>query len=284
MPVGEKDMTVNDDEFGLAFDEGEVEEVAESTATAETAEAEKGVSSESVAESIEKEPTQEGETEGSVESETEDYHQLYEKEQQRLRSFDGRYKKEKEGWVNEREQLLNDLEALKSSARQEPETQQPSQEDEFLSKFKADYGEDVQKAVSLIAKQEAEKLVQDTLAERIDPLQQTVQSQQVSAHFQKIAQVHPDYEDVAGSEEFRGWIDAQPSYLSKIYEQITQSGSSEDVTGLLTAYKETLKPQEDTKRSQKAAAAAAVPARRGTMPKAEAAMDDFDSAWDEAPD
>ena len=281
-------MPEKDDEFGTAFDE---EEAAGGVEPGQE-EGEPGGEVTPEAGGARVEPESEGGGEGGEGGEGgggeggegADLRELYEKEQQRFRSFDGRYKKEKEEWTGEREQLLQELESLKAGARQEPETQEPPQEDEFLTKFKADYGEDVQKAVSLIAKQEAERLVQSTLSEKIDPLQQTVAGQQVAAHFQRIAQEHPDYQEVSGGDEFKDWVDAQPNFLAKSYRQIIKSGPSEDVNELLTAYKETLKPEEDTKREEKAAAAAAVPTRRGSLPKAKAAMDDFDSAWDEAPD
>jgi radical SAM superfamily enzyme with C-terminal helix-hairpin-helix motif len=126
-------------------------------------------------------------------------------------------------------------------------------------------------------------LVSSIEQERLAPLASTVQSAMEKMHFDAIAAVHPDWEDVHNDPAFSEWVDSQPSYLRRAFAQVIESGTPGEVIEMLTFYKDSKKPK--TPNGAKVQAATAVKVPRGSLPvKRGPAADDFDSAWDEAPD
>lgn len=84
-------------------------------------------------------------------------------------------------------------------------------------------------------------------------------------HQNAILAVHPDAFEIAGTESFRGWLDAQPSYI----RQVVETGSSEGVVELLHAYKDSLVKPEPVKQTLEQAREIAEPKTRSTKPKPE---------------
>mgnify|MGYP003324971746 CR=1 FL=1 len=84
-------------------------------------------------------------------------------------------------------------------------------------------------------------------------------------HQNAILAVHPDAFEIAGTESFREWLDAQPSYI----RQVVEKGSSEDVVDLLHSYKDTLVKPEPVKQTLEQARKIAEPKTRSTKPKPE---------------
>lgn len=84
-------------------------------------------------------------------------------------------------------------------------------------------------------------------------------------HQNAILAVHPDAFEIAGTESFREWLDAQPSYI----RQVVEKGSSEDVVDLLHSYKDTLVKPEPVKQTLEQAREIAEPKTRSTKPKPE---------------
>jgi hypothetical protein len=220
------------------------------------------------------EPEPEDEAESPEET---DYKALYEKAEQRFKSFEGRYKKEKEAW----EQRI----VQPAPAREEPKEVEAPPEEAFLAKFREEYNDDVIKAVELISERKARALLDAVSAERIEPLQQAYAKTAREAHFNTIRSAHSDWEDVVGSDAFTGWVDQQPSFMKAAYNQVLQQGTAQDVNDLLTTFKQTTaKPTKPNIDPAKARAASAVKTARGVMPTGSPKRQDYDSAWDEAPD
>lgn len=84
-------------------------------------------------------------------------------------------------------------------------------------------------------------------------------------HQNAILAVHPDAYELASTEPFREWLDAQPSYI----RQVVEKGSSEDVVDLLHSYKDTLVTRKPVKQTLEAAREIAEPKTRSTKPKPE---------------
>jgi len=84
-------------------------------------------------------------------------------------------------------------------------------------------------------------------------------------HQNAILAVHPDAFEVAQTESFREWLDAQPSYM----RQVVEKGSSEDVVDLLNSYKDTLVKPKPVTQTLEQAREIAEPKTRSTKPKPE---------------
>lgn len=203
-----------------------------------------------------------------------DYKALYEKEQQRLKSFEGRYKKEKEQW---------------ESKGRKPMMEEPAadtDEDAFLEKFKTEYNEEVVKAVELISTRKAQELLNSFRQQAVDPLLEEHTRAAQEAHIAKIAATHNDWDAIVESSHFNTWVDEQPAFMKRAYQQVLEAGTTADVIDMLSAYKSATKPahhQVDPVKKQQAAAVK--PTRGGvsartTQPKSQ----DFDSLWDEIDD
>jgi hypothetical protein len=225
------------------------------------------------------EPEPEADPEPEVEEREDepDYKALLEKEKQRFKSFEGRYKKEKELWEQEKAQPV----------KEPPKDAEPDPADEFLEKFRKEYNDDVIKAVELISERKARQLVNQVASEKINPLEQAYARTAQEAHFYAIQSAHKDWEEVVGSDEFNHWVEKQPGFLKAAYMQVLERGTSHDVVDLLSSYKQAVvKPttKPDVNPAKAKAAAAVKPTGRGAVPSAKPKTLSFDEAWDEAPD
>lgn len=205
-----------------------------------------------------------------------DYKALFEREQQRFRSFEGRYRKEKELWEQ-------GAQAPKAPDPEPPKA--PDPEDEFLQKFTETYNDDVVKAVRIISAREAQRIASELRSQAIEPLQSTLVETARDAHFRTISSAHQDWQNVVGSEQFANWVESQPSVIRRAYQGVLQQGTAPEVVEMLDAYRSSRAapppappPKVDATRAK---AASAVKTSHGTMPKQRVAADDFDAAWAE---
>lgn len=101
------------------------------------------------------------------------------------------------------------------------------------------------------------------LEQQFQPIQQQANQQQIQAQYQQLATEHPDYQQVANSVEFKGWVANQPQAI----QQMMSSDSAADAAYLLSSYKQTQPSESPTdaikaKRQQQLAQSQTVP-RRG---------------------
>lgn len=139
-------------------------------------------------------------------------------------------------------------------------------------------------ALARIAQQ---SVAQQVVTQRLEQVQrQTLQEK----HYATIEAAHPDYVEIASSEDLSVWIEEQPRFLANAYKQVVSSGSAEDVVELLSAYKAARNkgaPQKQHPENgsgaakKKAQAAATVKSRPGPPPKGQPDKNDFAAAWDE---
>ncbi len=140
------------------------------------------------------------------------------------------------------------------------------------------------------------------------PLQQKVDQLEIQAHMKRITDVHPDAIPIAESKEFGEWVQARPAHLRKAYQSIYQSGTSDEINGMLTDYKSSrdsgtsaaakaaadkkaadekaaadAKAAEEKKRQEQLKAAGAVRAGGAGPPPGAPNLDDFDAGWNESP-
>jgi hypothetical protein len=169
--------------------------------------------------------------------------------------------------------------------------------DEFgpeLSKAFEDIGlvmdghiEDIQKA----HKQEIED-IKGTL----DPLYSDFTETSAREHFAALEEAHPDFREIRDGGELQAWIDKQPDYKRRAYEEVYENGAADEVIDLFsdfkaaTGYRQEEPPGgEEEKKKKKVNTEEleemdAVTARKPPVSPAKGRIskDDFEAAWREA--
>ncbi|HET6599720.1 MAG TPA: hypothetical protein VFG60_07130 [Burkholderiaceae bacterium] len=211
------------------------------------------------------------------EPEEPDWHQRFEELEHKTKSWEGRLK------ARDREIAELKAELETRDARRDPpeEVDTPALDDVW-----SEYPDELRASIQ----QEIDRRVN----ERMEPLQQRVETVDTESHYGKIADAHDDYQDVASSNEFHDWIDSHPDYLKPGLQQVIAHGTADQVIALLTDYKTarqaTLEAQQaeqqrqaqSRKRAQQLNDAAAVRSKPGGIPRGQPDPDDFDAAWAEA--
>lgn len=200
-----------------------------------------------------------------------DFKLLYEKEVQRLRSLEGRYRKERQSWENERRELLERLAELAGQlkAQPAPAAQEPTAAPDGV----------LEAPLSEAVRLETAKL--------LGPL---VASLEAERHKTAVASAHPDFEAVASDPDLLAWIEEQPAFIASSLSRVVETGTAEEVIELLDRYKKDRGKQQAAAREEKSRAgaerrareAAAVKSRSAGPPREKQAAQDFESAWIEA--
>lgn len=170
-----------------------------------------------------------------------------------------------------------------------PKEVQPTEEDQFLEKFRSEYNDDVVKAINIIANRSAAAIADQYIAQRVAPVEQTTMNMVEQAHFGAIEAAHPDVYEIDQSPQFDSWIETRPMHIRGAYQFVREQGTPAEVISMLNEYKQSIAPKgrqnaappSDTKVNP----AVAVPRRRGTTPvAAEPAITDEKELWDSIPD
>lgn len=237
---------------------------------------------------------------------SDEYKALYEKELQRTKSWEGRItaanQKAKE--AEERIALLEqELTALRNvdDAGEEPATGQkegedPTAGDEELQEFSKEFP-DIAKPVEKLVKKAVGK-VEKTLKKKEDEDAKEAYDAMVKEHFDKIGEAHPDFRDVFGDQKITEWIDSKPPHIAVGLRVVVKQGTADEVIAMLDNFKEETaegekdpegespdpKTPADSKKKELEKMVAVDPS--STTPKTTAGVNknDFDSAWDEAPE
>jgi hypothetical protein len=235
------------------------------------------------------------------------------KAEQRYKTLQGMFNKEKETWESERANLLAQVEAVKKvpapapaprEARDDPDDLSPEdkealaeydQEFDLVSKmegkkrdlalkalekkFQNFLDEKIAEINSKIAP--AQSFIQETVAERVRHNEEV--------HFSSLKEVHPDFETYRDDGTIIKWIESKPQYLQKSMLETYDQGSINDVVALLNDFKQenniTSSPDntpKSTRKAEKKLAMTAVTTRRGAVNPAHVIANDFEGAWDEA--
>lgn len=221
-----------------------------------------------------------------------DYRALYEKEQQKTSSWDGRIRA-----ANVRaEEAEKALALLKEEAPKGKEAVVvPPDEggndgtlDDFFSEFP-----DLKTPLNTLidSKVNARIATIEAALNEIKPtvssLRKTVETDNNAKHFNSIAAAHPDYAEIRDSGKLKAWVDSQPSILRGALETVLTSGTAKDVIEMYDTYKkqinQPIKPNTGTRADPRLANSIAVEGSPGDIPtgtKPKAVT--FDDAWDEA--
>jgi hypothetical protein len=238
------------------------------------------------------EPVEEDSSESETEPEV-DYKALYEAEQHRLKSTEGRYRSElNRMWEAAKQGKVyippDEMQGQPAYFAQPGYTlpQQQDPDDAFLTKFRQDYSDDVVKAIDLVARRRAQELVTQTLEKYVAPLQSSQHEIAATAHFSAIEAAHPDAYQIADDPTFNAWLESRPDHLRETYFRVRDSGTPREVISMLNEYKETRHPKATTASPKQVAAASAVKRSRGGLPSTGAPPpeDEFAAAWAAAPE
>lgn len=189
--------------------------------------------------------------------------------EQRYKTLQGIYRHEKDEWLNEKDRLLSELEAAKTTA--EPNKPDKDKEDdptlkEILAQLDltdeqkaqlADYDAEfdvVSKMEGLKRKTEMARLklefrdlmkeFRQEFATQLQPAQEFIvetkksrEEDERKEHFQIIENAHPDYSTHRDSGAIKKWIEGKPLYLQKGLSEIYAKGTAEDIVEMLSDFK-----------------------------------------------
>jgi len=229
---------------------------------------------------VDEEPASDEDEEAEPEEEPEvDYKALYERAQNEVKTQTGRLRAIEAKLKQEKEEL---------AGRLPPEPVAPTEEDEFLQKFRTEYSDDVIKAIDLITTKKASQLIESTLAGRLAPIEQTTHDMVAQAHFGAIEAAHPDVDEINASPAFEAWLESRPAHVKGAYAYVREQGTPAEVISMLNEYKGAVKPQKQTPSTVptgRVNAATAVSRRRGTAQSAAAPdQNDLEAIWNETAD
>lgn len=183
-----------------------------------------------------------------------------EKETQRLKSWEGRLKameaKLKSAGVNSQEEEAEVIgEAIEQAAEQ---AETPAEEEaieqvaeqvengelspeEAMRQLAEDFGPEFVRMIEVIATAKASEAggkaaaeLQGTVEEIINDIKDT----KTRSHFEQIAAVHPDFQEIGQSEQFKEFIDAMPEDQKATAIQVIGNGSAKQINQLLSNFKD----------------------------------------------
>lgn len=149
--------------------------------------------------------------------------------------------------------------------------------DEALKQLTADFGEEFTNMLSAVIDA---KVAQQTgkVSQSVDEIINEIVDNKARLHFETIADKHPDFMDVAGSEPFAIFIQNNPTYKDTV-----DNGSAREINRMLDAFKASKKADPDMEQDSDTNMDAAEGVRSTglRLPAQPAASSDYAAAWDE---
>jgi hypothetical protein len=185
------------------------------------------------------------------------------------------------GRVSALTRKLNELSQAKSQVSNQPDAA-PLPGDPDWEQFKADFPEmsnAVEKRLASI-----EKSLTERVGQVAQPIHQMQREQFLRSQFAALEAAHPDYQSVAGSNEFRSWLATQPPQV----QQMIGSEDAAEASWLLSTYKslavKTPQGPSDVvalreKRKAQLQQSAGVPAKGSSNQSIGGAPDDYEAAF-----
>lgn len=243
------------------------------------------------------------------------------KEVQRLKSWEGRLKAmeaklKAAGADTQEEQTEAVAEAIEKSAdatdtpADEEKVEQIAEQvedgqisvDQAMKQLADDFGDDFVRMIEAIATAKAREAGGQAAAEKVGELKGTVDEiigdivdSKAKAHFEKIADAHPDFNEIGESEEFKTFIESMPDEDKGAALETIANGSAKSIIKLLNDFKAANKAGGDaTPELTEAAesivdevseeqmdAAEGVRSSGMKLPEAPQKSDDYANAWNE---
>lgn len=218
------------------------------------------------------------------------------KEEQRLKSWEGRLKARgaelkaaghevdgDDAGESDAQEIGQEMGESGGEQQAEAEVQklQGMSPDEALKTLSNDFGEDFATMLATIIDAKVAQ-ASGVMGQSVDDIINDIVDTKAKAHFETIADRHPDFMDVAGSGEFKGYIDALPEADNAKARQVIETGSAREINKLLDTYKAGAKsaPADDARMD----AAEGVRSTGMRLPTQPGASSDYAAAWDEFKD
>lgn len=234
------------------------------------------------------------------------------KDEQRLKSWEGRLK----SWEAD---LKSRAESMKKTDPQEA-SEDPAEEatetpvaeaveqaaeaiqsgdmsfEQAMQSLSNDFGPDFTKMLSVLVTAKAKEIAGQVADEKtsavrgeLDGVVSELVSDKERAHFESISAAHPDFEEVAGSAEFKSYIDGLPASEHEKAMQVIGKGSAKQIVQLIDSFKQSGGPAESTDKEEPAQDkpdesklndAEGVRSSTIKIPEQPAKADDYEAAWD----
>lgn len=243
-----------------------------------------------------------------------------EKEVQRLKSWEGRLKameaKLKAAGADtpeeEKEVVAESIEKASDAADTPADEEKVEQiaeqvEDGTISPAQAmkqlaeDFGDDFVKMIEAIAVAKAKEAGGAAASEKFGELKGTVDEiigdivdTKAKAHFEQIADRHPDFNEIGASEEFKNYVESLPEGDKEQAMQVIANGSAKQIVKLLDGFKASAPAAQndelteaqgesivDEVSDEQLDAAEGVRSSGMKLPEQPKAADDFAGAWNE---
>ena len=222
-------------------------------------------------------------------------------EVQRAKSWEGRLRAREEA-LRAREEALKAMETKQPQA-EAPAAEEPSQaevekaiesvegleDDEAMRALAEDFGEDFAKTLGKIIESRAAKIAEKAIGERVGKMDQTVQeiisglqSDKARNHFEAIQESHPDFLEIASSEDLKKYVESLPPDEAKKAQSVIDGGSSRQVVKLLDNFKKAQSKPAQAEDDPAMVAAEGVRSRGGLrLPEKPQISSDYAEAWDQ---
>lgn len=189
----------------------------------------------------------------------------------------------------ELEARIRELEA--ATAKPEPVkeviSEEPDADIERLYTEYPDFKNPLQKreaAIRASVLSEVRKEVDGMLSERVAPLMKDRETLAEERRVAALSSVDQNWQEVVTSTAFDDYVNGQEAFIAAAMNRVRAQGTTEEAVALLKRFKaDTQKPVVNQQRTLRARDAEVVKSRPGS-PIPRASADDYDSAFDEAPD
>ena len=216
------------------------------------------------------------------------YQDLYNKEVQRTKSWEGRITA-----ANARaEDLENKLKEINNKISQDTSISLDEliDNDPEIKAFVKEMGDEFTKPFLKLLQTAASKLIRDAvkpIQDKVEPIEKRVQSKEqedTAAHYRAINKAHPDVGNLLKTGALNTWIEGLPYKEAVENKRILDEGDTQEVIEMLNTYKSSVKgPQTpQTPKPEEVAAATVVKNGPASLPKGLAKAQDFDGAFNEA--
>jgi hypothetical protein len=162
--------------------------------------------------------------------------------------------------------------------------------EQAMKQLASDFGDDFVKMIEAIAVSKAREAGASAASEKFGEVTKTVDDiindivdTKAKAHFEMIADKHPDFNEIGASPEFTTWMDALPEADKADAQRVAASGSAKEIVKMLDTFKASSQKPESPMAEQDDAMDAAEGVRSTGMRLPQqpgAAEDDYLGAWD----
>jgi hypothetical protein len=166
--------------------------------------------------------------------------------------------------------------------------------DQAMATLSNDFGPDFAKMLGVLITSKASEIAGKMVDEKtgavkgeLDGLVGELVSEKEKQHYESISEAHPDFVEVAGSPEFKQYIDNLPEADKAAALNVIGNGNAKQINALLTTYKNSSAEEstEDAKTEATEPDESAMSAAEGVrskgmkIPEKPAQADDYEAAW-----